>query len=212
MQDIVKERMEEPVILKGLSRYDIYTSAGSLVVKKRSTRKELRGSICQNGEKVYALKGDDGKVRRYRFRVLLFYLRNRKIPALVSGLYRYGISLHPDGSVNSDVRRATSCNTFTSIQEAMETLMVVKSWQDGEKASVLLWMRDARKNALNLCGRYGWCGRRRAEQCIPMAEEMFMNQLDNFRVRRVMPLFGMYCKCLKITIKDRKTEILCKRL
>ena len=43
----------------------------------------------------------------------------------------------------------------------------------------------------------------RAEECLEGGEERFLKQLENFNVRRIMPLFAMLCKCLKVEIMNR---------
>lgn len=103
----------------------------------------------------------------------------------------------------TDFKRKRCYDVFSDLDDAMNTLMLIKAWQRGDKAPVLLWLKDARINARYTLAKFG---HRRVSECLDAAEERFKNQLDHYNVTRVMPLFAMFCKCLKVEILNRSKE------
>lgn len=192
------------VKLKGLSRYEFKVVNERLVIRN-SKGMFLSGHSHTDGNLYYRLLADDGKYKSYTEKTLRFYIANPQFPAYINNLTKKtGIHLTDDGTLITDFKRKRRYNVFSDLNDAMNTLLLIKSWQNGDKTPVLLWLKDARINARYTLARFG---HRRVTACLDAAEERFKNQLNNYNVQRIMPLFAMFCKCIKVEMLNRKKEI-----
>jgi len=86
---------------------------------------------------------------------------------------------------------------FRDIDDALETVLRVKAYREGDVAPMIQWVESSRSAAISTvakvcCAPYG-----RVTDLFDAATERFYRQLDKFNVRRIMPLFAMLCKCIK---------------
>ena len=189
--------------LIGLSRYRFSIQNDRVVV--RSLR---RGVLCGEPKvRRYLLTGDDGKYKNYPEKVLRFYMKNPHLPALCNNVFKAsGIRLNDDGDITNDFRQKQRRNEFKSIDDALETVFLIKSFNQGDEGPVREWMKEAGPDAAATLARNGHFAYSRLLDCIDEAEEMFMDQLKRFNVQRIMPLFAMYCKCLQTTAKKKSSR------
>lgn len=188
------------VTLKGLSQYRLSIVDGRVVVNngKRTTK----GTLGSGGRYIYKLKGDDGKIRLYAENVLRFYMKNTDLPALCNNFVRKTrVYLSDDGDILPALKLKGRWDVFRGIDDALETVLVLKSYNEGDKGPLLEWMMEARKNACHAITKFGKVGFKLAESCMDEAEELFMEQIRNYNVKRILPLFSMLCKCLRVQIE-----------
>lgn len=190
--------------LKGLSRYTFDMNDGRIIVRNLDGR-ILHGTVWPDQRTVYTLLCDDKKKRRYKEGTLAFYFNNPQLPALCNNFNVTGVHLSQSGEVITDFHPARKYDVFGSIDDALETLLLVKSYKQGDKYPMFLWMKQARDNALYTVTKFRHYGFERAKACLDGADMRFLSQLETFNIRRIMPLFAMYCKCLK-------QELMCNAL
>lgn len=199
--------------LKGLSKYIFDMQDGRIVVKNINNR-PLKGIMLRDCRKIYTLMCDNGKKRNYGENVLAFYYNNPHLPALCNNFNTTEVHLNKDGEIITDFHRARRYDVFGSIDEALETVLLIKQYQQGDVSAILTWLKEARENAMYTVTKFGHCSLSKAKSCLDGADNRFLSQLETFNVRRIMPLFAMYCKCLKQEIIQQKNSLwrLCKTL
>lgn len=189
--------------LKGLGKYRFEITDNGLVVTHVRLGHKLKGQAAAHSQRVYMLTCDDGKLRRYGENVLMYYCKNPQLPALCNNFLGYGVRFSADGQPLAEPKNHRRYDVFESIDDALETVMLVRAYQHGDVGPMLVWMKDARPRAVDAVTKFGKCGRKRAEECLEGGEDRFLKQLETFNVRRIMPLFAMLCKCLKVEIMNR---------
>lgn len=190
------------VTLKGLSKYTLSIIDNSLIV--RGNNRTLKGNI-RSGRAVYTLRCDDGKVRRYADNVLRFYLKNQELPVLCNNLvYKTRVYLSDDGDILPALKLKGRWDVFRGIDDALETVLILKAYEEGDRGPLLEWLIEARKNACYAITKFGKVGLKTAENCMDDAEELFMEQVRNYNVKRILPLFAMLCKCLRVQVDFAK--------
>lgn len=182
--------------LKGLSKY-IFNMSDRRIIVKNLNKHPLKGKVLRDYRKIYTLVCDDGKKRDYGENVLVFYYNNPHLPALCNNFNATGVHFNKDGEIITDFHRARRYDVFGSIDEALETVLLIKSYQQGNVSPILTWLTEARNNAIYTVTKFGHCSMGKAKLCLDGADMRFWQQLETFNVRRIMPLFAMYCKCLK---------------
>lgn len=189
--------------LEGLGKYRFEITDNGLVVTHVRLGHKLKGQAAAHSQRVYMLTCDDGKLRRYGENVLIYYCKNPQLPALCNNFLGYGVRFSADGQPLTEPKNHRRYDVFESIDDALETVMLVRAYQHGDVGPMLVWMKDARPRAVDAVTKFGKCGRKRAEECLEGGEDRFLKQLETFNVRRIMPLFAMLCKCLKVEIMNR---------
>lgn len=182
-----------------MSQYRLSIIENRLIVQRG--KRTLNGNI-RSGRVVYNLKGDDGKVRVYCDNVLRFYLKNQELPALCNNFVRKTrVYLSDDGDILSALKLKGRWDVFRGIDDALETVMILKAYDEGDSGPLQQWLIEARKNACYAITKFGKAGLKTAESCMDDAEELFMQQVRNYNVKRILPLFAMLCKCLRVQIE-----------
>lgn len=192
--------------LKFLSKY-IFDMQDGRVIVKNINKRPLNGKMLRDYRKVYTLVCDDGKKRDYGENVLAFYYNNPHMPALCNNFRDAGVHFTMDGEIKTEIHRARRYDVFSSIDEALETVLLIKAYQQGNVSPILTWLTQARENALYTVTKFGHCSVGKAKLCLDGADMRFWQQLETFNVHRIMPLFAMYCKCLKQEILSNKTAL-----
>lgn len=187
------------VTLNGLSKYSISIIDNRLIVRRNE--RTLNGTI-RSGRIAYSLVGDDGKARWYNENVLRFYIKNPDLPALCNNfVHKTRVYLSDDGDILPALHLKGRWDTFRGIDDALETLFVLKAYNEGDKGPLLEWLKEARKNACYAITKFGKVGLKYAENCMDDAEELFMKQIQNYNVKRIAPLFATLCKCLRVQVE-----------
>ena len=187
------------VKLKGLSGYSFSVIDGRLFVKKQ--KRTLKGTL-RSGRCVYNLKGDDGKSRGYNDNVLKFYIKNPDLPALCNNfVHKTRVYLSDEGDILPSLKLNGRWDVFKGIDDALETVLIMKAYNEGDKGPLLEWIKSARKNACYAITKFGKYGLKLAENCIDDAENLFMETVSNYNVKRIAPLFATFCKCLRVQIE-----------
>lgn len=187
------------VKLKGLSRYSFSFIDGRLFIKSQT--RTMKGCI-RGGRPSYNLTGDDGKVRIYNEKVLKFYIKNPDLPALCNNfVHKTRVYLSDDGDILPALKLKGRWDVFRGIDDALETVMILKAYNEGDSGPLQQWLIEARKNACYAITKFGKVGLKTAESCMDDAEELFMEQISNYNTKRIAPLFAMLCKCLRVQIE-----------
>ncbi|MBD5131927.1 MAG: hypothetical protein HDT28_04970 [Clostridiales bacterium] len=182
-----------------MSGYSFNVIDGRLFVKNEE--KTLKGCI-RGGRPSYNLKGDDGKVRIYNDKVLKFYIKNPDLPALCNNfVHKTRVYLSDDGDILPSLKLNGRWDVFKGIDDALETVLIMKAYNEGDKGPLLEWIKGARKNVCYAITKFGKCGLKLAESCMDEAENLFMEQISNYNVKRIAPLFATLCKCLRVQIE-----------
>lgn len=191
------------VELKGLSRYRFKVGSSGLVVESKSNG-VLKGSERRGWRlKTFHLRGDDGRYRNYRTETLMFYVNNPELPALCTDLcHRGGVHLSADGKLISDFHPSRRFDVFRDINDALETVLLIKAYQEGDMVPVMMWVNRSRAAAVRVITKYRREGYEIVENCLAGGEARFYSQLRDMNVKRIMPLFAMLCKCIKQEILD----------
>lgn len=190
------------VTLKGLSQYRFSVIENRLIVQSRT--RTMKGTL-RSGRIFYFLKCDDGKKRMYGDNVLRFYLKHKELPALCNNLvYKTRVYLSDDGDILPALKLKGRWDVFRGIDDALETVLILKAYEEGDRGPLLEWLIEARKNACYAITKFGKVGLKTAENCMDDAEELFMEQVRNYNVKRILPLFAMLCKCLRVQVDFAK--------
>lgn len=190
--------------LKGLSKYTFDMVDGRIVVKNHRGS-ILKGYMIPGYKKYYTLMDDNRKKRYYGEHILAFYYKNPHLPALCNKFMDKGVFLTIDGKIRTEVHRARQYNVFSGIDEALETVLLVKAYQQGDVSPILMWLAEVREKAVYTVTRFGKCSFSKARYCLDAADVRFWSQLETFNVQKIMPLFAMYCKCLRQEIMSART-------
>lgn len=195
------------VTLKNLSRYSFSWDGERLRVRARRRGKVINGEKRTYGLR-YKLLTDSGtrKTRCLSEKQILFLLRFSELDCEKIDFRSFGLT--PDGTVTlpcKQAKRKRSYSTFKSIDDAIETCLIIKAFQQGNEGPLRLWIHDAQRNATNVVHRQVYCGYTAALEAWDDAVETFIGELRDMNVRLLRPLFSWLCKCLRYEVLKRGT-------
>lgn len=196
------------VTLKNLSRYSFSWDGERLEVRARRRGKVMNGETRTYGLR-YKLSTDSGtrKTRSLSERQILFLLRFSELDCEKIDFRSFGLT--SDGTVTlpgKQAKKRKAYSTFKSIDDAIETCLIIKAFQQGNEGPLYLWIHDAKRNATNVAHRLEHCGYTAALEAWDDAVETFTGELRNMNVRRIQPLFSWLCKCLRHEIIKRNAR------
>lgn len=188
------------VTLKNLSRYGFSWDGERLAVRVRRTGRIINGYKARYGQTYYLIRDDTTKRYAVSRKQILFLLRHPEIDYRIIDFRSLGLTT--DGTVtfpNEQTEKRRSYSTFRSIDDAIETCIIIKEYQQGNEGPLRLWIHEARKNAVDTVHQRMKCGYTATAESWDDAVETFIGELRNMNVRRIQPLFSWLCKCLQYT-------------
>lgn len=190
------------MILKGLSKYDVELVDGKVKVTNRYGRTVSPYASPAQYKPSYKLLTDCGNKKYISIGQLRFMLKHPEVSADAISCQGIGIKFDDDGNVvnlNGGTRKR-SYATFTGIEDALNTVLLLMSVKDGDDRPLLHFVEDSRWNAINTVARLLKCSISKVSRHFEKAAEVFMKQVQDFNVREIKPLFSWLCKVLKYVV------------
>ncbi|MCM1555872.1 MAG: hypothetical protein NC048_10335 [Bacteroides sp.] len=199
--------------IKDLPNYEIDIKDGRLTVYSLSHRKTMKLRSYRNRTPGYALQAKKGEQMRTvwvsacTLRILMnrpdlsiwdLYGTGESRAAILEKRKRYG--------GDNDLPRFRG-DTFRNIDDAMETLQLLKRAQEGEITPLVCFLHGARTGAVNTVSGFTGIPPARVDLYFEEAEQKFLEQVKTLRVQRIMPLYPWLCKCLKAVCKEKRATV-----
>lgn len=193
------------MILKGLEQYDINDENGEIRVygqrfRKVIPRNRVTGRWCL---------WTHAKPKQFTEGQLRFLMRHPEIDARDVRPREMHIRFLPDGTVISSCseKRKSRYSLFRGIGDVMRTCGILLEVQSGNYTRLLEFIKDARPHVIHTVAKLAATTYNKVSNAIDEGEEMFIKQVEQARMERLMPLFAWYCRCVKVVVLLNSNKI-----
>lgn len=194
--------------IQGLSLYEFRDTGKDLLAYSHRLHRLLKKKESTRQKRpvmYYPLTADSGEKMYFTEGQLRYLLRHPEIEPEKLARNRANITIDNSGRVYA--RRArTGADTFTSLDEAENTLHIVRKAVEGNEGPLRIFLYGARYGAVTYAQRRTGVPAYVLEQYLDEAEHMLTEEVKRFRKEAVRPLFREFCSALIRTCKEKGRE------
>lgn len=188
---------ENWVMLRGFPKYRVgCDESGTVRVWSMTYKRIIPFTEDKPGYFSVRIYDETGKPRRLTHGVVAFLFRHPDLRW--HDVDFTGYTMTHDGEVveKAGKTHAARYTVFRSIDDALETCILIKEFTEGNIAPVYDFIHEQKDRAICAAARRRAVKPENMELIFDEAVEMFLDKLTIFNVNYIKPLFSLLCQCL----------------